>query len=306
MSDFGVYSSDMPYPGLTHQDVELLLVGGGSEREDLARFAAILESLHSTGPTTPHDEVVAAFSLQAAEIVRAGRHDSPAASAPTVPRHRGRLSRQLAGALGAALLLTGMTGVAVADDAVPGDALYGLDRAMESIGIGAAGLSERIAEAQALSQRGEITAAITHAAEAVEVTVQSDGDDQQSLSSESAKAVEALRGAAERVEIEQVDIQDPAVQAAVAGILGEIATMFDAEGLQPSELGRRISELARGIGRPGDTGFENAQTPAPAPADETSRPQPNAPAGPPDDIPGGPPAGTPAGPPDDPPGRSRP
>ncbi len=187
MSDFDVYSSDMPYRGLTHQDVELLLVGGGSEREDLARFAAILESLHSTGPTTPHDEVVAAFSLQAADIVRAGRHDSPVASAPTVPRHRGRLSRQLAGGLGAALLLTGMTGVAVADDAVPGDALYGLDRAMESIGIGAPGLSERIAEAQALSQRGEITAAIAHAADAVEATVQDGGADQESLLSESAK-----------------------------------------------------------------------------------------------------------------------
>lgn len=304
MSDFDVYSSDMPYRGLTHQDVELLLVGGGSEREDLAGFAAILESLHSTGPTTPHDEVVIAFSLQAAEIVRAGRRDSPVASAPTGQRHRSRLSRQLAGGLGAALLLTGMTGVAVADDAVPGDALYGLDRAMESIGIGAPGLSERIAEAQALSQRGEVTAAIAHAADAVEATVRHDGPDQESLLSESAKAVEALRGAAERVASDQIDVEDPAVQAAVAGILGEIATMFDAEGLQPSELGRRISELARGIGGPGDTGPENTETPAPE--DETSRPQPNAPAGPPEDIPGRPPPGRPAGPPDDPPGRSRP
>ena len=304
MSEFDVYSSEMPYRGLTHQDVELLLVGAGSEREDLAGFAAILKSLHSTGPTTPHDEVVTAFSLQAAEIVRAGRQSSPVTSTPTVPRHRIRLSRQLAGGLGAALLLTGMTGVAAADDAVPGDALYGLDRAMESVGIGAPGLSERIAEAQALSHRGEITAAIAHAADAVEATVRGGGADQESLLSESAKAVEALRGAAERLESDQIDVEDPAVQAAVAGILREIATMFDAEGLQPSELGRRISELARGIGRPSETGPENAETPKPA--DETSGPQPNAPAGPPDHIPVGPPAGTPAGPPDDPPGRNRP
>lgn len=312
MSDFDVYSRDMSHRGLTHQDVERLLVGGVPAGDDLAGFAAVLESLHSTGPTTPDDEVVTAFSLRAAEFVRASRHDSPVASAPTVPRHRGRLSRQLAGGLGAALLLTGMTGVAVADDAVPGDPLYGLDRALESVGIGASGLPERIAEAQLLSQRGEITAAITHAAEAVEVTAQHDGDDQQSPFSESAKAVEALRGAAERVQSDQVDLKDPAVQAAVAAILGEIATMFDAEGLQPSELGRRISELARGIGRPGDTGRENAETPSPV--DETSGPQPNAPAGspsgvpagPPDDIAGGPPAGTPAGPPDDPPRRTLP
>jgi hypothetical protein len=43
-----------------------------------------------------------------------------------------------------------MSGVAVAANrAAPGDALYGIDRALEKIGIGAGGAQERLAGAKA-------------------------------------------------------------------------------------------------------------------------------------------------------------
>ena len=293
MSDIDVYESDMPHRGLSQLDVEILLDGVVPEQDDLASFAAILHSLHHTGPTTPLDDDVASFSVQAAEIARAGRGDTPDAMTPTRPRRHIVLRRQLAGSLGAAALLAGMTGVAVADGAVPGDALYGLDRAMESVGVGASGPPERIAEAQALFQRGQVTAAIAHAAEAFQASARHDGDDQQGISPESANAAEALRGAAERVEIDQLNSDDTVVQDAVAGILNELAKMLDAEGFEASEIGERISEMARGIGRGDQSGSENTQTPS-GPPDASPGGQRNPPAGPPDDLPAGPPAGSPA------------
>ena len=150
MSDYDVYDGDVARRTLTEQDVELILGGAVPPGGDLARFAAVLGSLHRTGPSTPPAEMAVAFSTRAAEIARAGRVSrSPLQTSPQ--RSIWILRRRFAGALGAAVLLTGMTGVAVAADrAAPGQALYGLDRAMEAMGIGDGGPPERIIEAQLL------------------------------------------------------------------------------------------------------------------------------------------------------------
>ena len=49
-----------------------------------------------------------------------------------------------------------------ANAAVPGDFLYGLDLAMEKVGIGAGGIEERISEAQGLADRGQHAEAADH------------------------------------------------------------------------------------------------------------------------------------------------
>lgn len=305
MSDFDVYQSDMPRRGLTQADVELLFSTHVPVREDLASFAVILECLHRTGRFDPSDEVIADFSGVAAEIARAGREAPHVAAKPTAPRRDGLLMRRFAGALGAALFLTGMTGVAMADDAAPGDVLYGLDRAMESIGVGDSGPSERIAEAKALFHRGQIIAAIAHAAEAVEAASELEGREAQGSLLESSMAIDALRRAAERVDVDPVNSDDPAVKNAVAGILDEIANMLEADDVEPPEFGARISEMARDIGRGGNNPSETTDTSPPTPEERGPAAQPSQPSGPPDNGLDHP-SGASGGPPADVPGRGRP
>ena len=66
------------------------------------------------------------------------------------------------------VLLAGFSGVAyAADGAVPGEVLYGLDCALENVGIGDGGLQERLAEATQLTVQGEVEEGLNHAAVAV-------------------------------------------------------------------------------------------------------------------------------------------
>ena len=52
-------------------------------------------------------------------------------------------------------MIVGMTGVAVASDsAVPGDWNYGIDRALEAVGIGEGGAAERLQELAAIRKDG--------------------------------------------------------------------------------------------------------------------------------------------------------
>jgi len=98
----------------------------------------------------------------------------------------GRL-RTRAAAVTAAVLVTfgGLSGVAVAaNGAAPGDALYGIDRALEAVGIGDGASTERLVEVEALVERGHPDRGLEHAANLV-------GDD--------TGAQEALLGAAERI-----------------------------------------------------------------------------------------------------------
>jgi hypothetical protein len=309
VSDYDVYDGDVARRTLTEQDVELILGGAVPPGDDLARFAAVLESLHGTEPSTPPAEMAVAFSTRAAEIARMSRVAPSSLRTPSPRRSGWMLQRRFAGALGAAVLLTGMTGVAVAADrAAPGQALYGLDRAMEAMGIGDGGPPERIIEAQLLFQRGEVPEAIAQAAQAVEESAGAGESGEQSLSAEEAKAAAALRSAAERVSMDGDAAGFSGVNDSVAGVLGEIAAMIENDDLEPSPFGARISELARNIGRSAEGGDPESQGGPIEPADENdpSGPPKGTPSGPPDDTPGRPPGGPPGrvtpGPPEDVPG----
>lgn len=91
-----------------------------------------------------------------------------------------RRPRRLVVALAASLLMliSNVALAAVSDQAVPGDALYGVDRAYESladgIGLGGPHAGERIGEAAALVARGDVPAALEALDEALAEIEESD------------------------------------------------------------------------------------------------------------------------------------
>ena len=129
-----------PKDTLGEFEIELLLRGTPTMSEDLADLEVFVASL-SGQVERPADVGYMATALAA--TARATRR-SP----------RPALRRVMALAASVAVLFA-LSGVAIAaDGAVPGDLLYGVDRAMERIGIGDGGVDERIVEFDALIERG--------------------------------------------------------------------------------------------------------------------------------------------------------
>ena len=193
MSVFGVYEDDMLKRKFSDQDIERLLSGQRADDGDLASLAPILESLHRSGWRAPSEEKVAAFAVQAAGIAGSTKSLAPPERTPIRPRlSQSAPRRGLVKTAAGLLLLFGVSGVAVAsDEAAPGDALYGLDRALEAVGVNDGAASERIREARALFDRGQEADAVTHVADAIE-EAETDENSAES-SSEAAQAAGALR-----------------------------------------------------------------------------------------------------------------
>ena len=67
------------------------------------------------------------------------------------------------------LTVGGFGGAAyAANGAAPGDTFYGLDRALEAVGIGNGGSAERLAEVKELVDHGQTAGGLEHAADIVE------------------------------------------------------------------------------------------------------------------------------------------
>ena len=121
-------------------EIELLLWGTPTMSEELADLEEFVASL-SGQVDRPADVGYMATAL-AATARATGRTPRPA------------LRRVMALAASVAVLFA-LSGVAMAaDGAAPGDLLYGVDRAMERIGIGDGGVDERIVEFDTLIERG--------------------------------------------------------------------------------------------------------------------------------------------------------
>lgn len=128
---------DMSDRHLTDREVELILAGSRTGSDDLASLERLVAGLSRTTP--PHDAEHMATVL--------------AATARSTRRTRGL--RRMATIAASAALLVAMSGVAMAADrAAPGDALYGIDRTLEAIGIGDGGVDERLDEFDVLLERG--------------------------------------------------------------------------------------------------------------------------------------------------------
>jgi hypothetical protein len=155
------------------------------------------------------------------------------------------------------LLMSGTAGAALAaDGAVPGDALYGLDRAFERVGIGSGSTDERLDEAAVIAAQGRSDEALAHGIEALS-----------EHSGESADvALSALAVASENL----VHTQDNADTASTANIRVLALLTYIAEnigtdrGTDGREFGQGVAQLARDIGG-GDDPI-GAQNPSVAPA----------------------------------------
>lgn len=138
---------------LLDRDIETLLDGGTPANTDLMPLRGIVEELRSLAHT-PLSPGFVEFHATESAATAAERHSRVTAR----PEPRGgtgllqALRRRATAAAATLVMLVSTTGMAwAADGAVPGDWYYGLDRALESIGIGAGGAAERLQELEATS-----------------------------------------------------------------------------------------------------------------------------------------------------------
>ncbi len=173
----------------------------------------------------------------------------------------------------AVVLVGGFTGLAyAANGAAPGDPLYGLDRALEAVGIGNGGAAERLAEAKALADHGHPSSGLAHAASVVE-------DDP--------GAQAALLTAAQRLEGADGNVAQQEVGALLSYLSSNVGHID----------GNTAAELAKAIHGPGDvppvTEPPGPPTTHPGPPTSTPGNGPATPGHPPTSV--GPPSSTPAG-----------
>ena len=155
----------------TPADSERLLSGGTPQSNALCRLEPHLKALKRLRRGVPTDAQVERFAFAAARVVASTepRAVGPAAVSGASRLRSSRLRLRLAATSAAlVLVLCASAGVAyAADQAVPGDTLYDLDRALENIGLGDGGLQERLIEASQLVDRGRIQEGLTLAGEAL-------------------------------------------------------------------------------------------------------------------------------------------
>jgi hypothetical protein len=296
MSDLGDYLDEMDRYRTADVDIERLFSGSPQPAGDLAPLADYFARLSDFGDELD-DEAVGRVVAIAAAAAAATPTVAPAAPRPQKRFLLSSLRRRVATVTTAvAVLLGGTSGLAfAADGAMPGDSLYGIDRALEAVGIGAGGEAERLGEAEALINAGEVIRGLEHAAETLE-----------EHATTGPNAAIALLEAAERVRA--VGSEPSAVtRESVAGLLTYLAENAG------SIDGSRVAEMAVQIGRPhtssspgqSDPQGPPAGVPADPPGQDKDRNEPGPPEGVPADPPGqnkdknepGPPEGVPADPP---------
>lgn len=226
----------------SERDIERFLTGEQPEDRALAELMPEVLAWHRSHVREPSEAEIASFAAEASRLALTNRPPPPDADVASSSARSGvflRLRYQMGAALAALFLLAGMTGVAAASDAAaPGDALYGLDRALEAIGINDGQAAERIAESQVLLDRGETAAAVEHAVEALE----GEGTEE---------AAKALSDAAQRLSAEDKGENARTTLDNVAKMLSWMAST-ETSG---SEFGVVISNMAKelhGAGPPSD------------------------------------------------------
>ncbi len=253
------YMGEMATRKVLDWEIELLLAGTPVEGGRLSGLAPVVEMTRTQWTATPPESEIAHFAMSAASAVRLTQAPARAVSAVPPRRLVPRLGPtwRLATVALAVLLMSGTAGMAMAaDGAVPGDALYGVDRAFERVGIGAGSVDERLDEAVVMAAQGRSGEALAHGIEALS---QQNGDS-------SEMAALALIAAAENL----VDSQDTAQAASAAStrvtaLLTYIAANIGVGvGTDGSEFGQGVAELARDIGMGDDP--SGAPNPAVAPA----------------------------------------
>lgn len=222
------------------RDLDALFDGREVSDERLRDVALAFSAMRSVlvGPLS--DEHAAAMGAQLAAA-------TPSVAAGTASPHGAARWRRRFAAIGATatIAVVAVAGSAAANGAAPGDALYGIDRALERVGLFDGGVGERLTEAAHLAAKGENERALMHAADAYET------DAEPELASALLIAADAVRkgdGAGDGNE-------------SVADMLEWMATADRGEG-----FGQQVSAWARGLGvhRADDASGDGSQTQDPA------------------------------------------
>lgn len=222
MSGRADYDYEMPAMPISDMDVEALLTRREPSDRELTGMSSALARIDLQRLEIGLEERVGIFSLRAAALAR----QSGTSSTQTVPWWR-RIAPKLVPNALSVLMVIGLAGVAVAsDEAAPGDFLYGIDRALERIGVNNGGVGERLSEASIVADEGDAVEALNHAAEAV--------------SSESPEAADALLSAARTL----ATSDGIGAREEVAGMLEWMSTT-DATG---RAFGQGVAERARQVG----------------------------------------------------------
>ncbi len=148
----------------------------------------------------------------------------PAIARASRPSLIGRLRTRAAAVTAALVLMFGGGGAAfAANGAAPGDLLYGLDRALEAVGIGNGASAERLEEVKTLVEQGHADHGLEHATNIV---------------SEDPGAQAALLAAAERIS----GLDKAAAHESVAPLLTYLSENVG------SVDGATVADLARAVG----------------------------------------------------------
>jgi hypothetical protein len=251
------YMGDMASKKALDREIEQLLAGTPIEGGRLSGLAPVVRMNRTQWTQSPTASEVAQFARRAVSAVTQSEAKAVTTLQPRRVVPRLGLTPRLATVVLAGLLMSGTAGMAMAaNGAVPGDTLYGLDRAFEEVGIGSGSAEERLDEAVVMAAQGQSSQALEHAIESLSQETE-DG---------SGAAASALVTAAENL----VDMQDTTQAATTASIrvsalLTYIAENIGAdEGTDGREFGQGVAQLARDIGEGDDP--TGAQDPAVAPA----------------------------------------
>lgn len=172
MSHSGDYRDDVTNTEFVDQDVERLISGENPRDPEYADLTPFMDALRSYRTVVPSIDAPEHLVAQAAEAVRSRQRVHldlvPLRPDARPDRRPSWLATRAAAAVAAFVLLLGTSAVAFAAHvSVPGDALYGLDRALEAVGIGDGSVDERLIEADTLTAEGDGVEAITLLGETV-------------------------------------------------------------------------------------------------------------------------------------------
>ena len=244
MRGFDDYLAEMPVSTLSDGDIELLLSGAIPDSDEAGQLVVFVDLIRAEGAIgSPPGTTVARVAREAALAAgSAALPDAETGDRRVRPRAGWRLRPQLAVAA-AAVLLVSVSGVAVAaNGAAPGDALYGIDRALEKIGIGDGQAEERLDEANALLSEGEVEVALRHATNALQ-----DVAEAPTRSNDAENARVALEDAAGNL-ANDGDSNMVKVKANVSNLIDYLrANIGERVGDDGKDFGQGVADLARAI-----------------------------------------------------------